>query len=570
MRYRALAPLLEAAGCDVIVPARWVDNAIRVGDRSLPAVVMPWIEGIPLNSAVESMLDRPQDLVELAQTWLAALTEMADAGLSHGDLQCGNVLIDDYGAVNLVDLDGFYLPSMAKSPAEFGHADFQHPRRTARDWGPDMDAFSGLVIFLGLRATAADPTLWSFHSGENLILGRDDYRCPGEAPIWAQLRQNSDPVVRRLVQLLAQYCEEETPPTMNEVLHNLRDEPGTLDNHPEEATELDPIRKPLDQPESATNTDANTAIVPLSEVPRLSQRIGSWFGQNSIVTGLTAGLICALLIIGIFAAIGSTAPAVVRAPLLVALAGSLLTAGLAGIPRFTMGAWRSGAKRALGGAAFGAILSLASLGVFEIFARRSFAAGPAPVFAVVTAWTVCALSIGISSGIVRRSGRAVISGLIGGVAGGVLGGFIHWTSGPNFVGDETINLELDVLAPATAIAIGLACAAIGLSIGLVDRVRRRCWLTVIEGSLRGREVILDRPETTIGTADSATLRLAGNSGSEPTHAMVLGHGSGFTLRCHGRVEVNGDVWTSADPRPLNDGDVLRIGGSFIRFDHRDG
>lgn len=221
-RYRAVAALLRRAGCAAVVPARWVESAVEVGGLRWPAVVMPWAPGVPLDTAVATLLDRPDELQRLAGTWLETARSLAAAGLAHGDLQCGNVLVDGPGAVHLVDLDGFHLPEVGRPPPEFGHPDFQHPRRSARDWGPDMDGFSVLVVLLGLRALAADPDLWRFHSEENLVLSRADFARPGRTPIWARLRTCADPEVVRLTEALACACRAPVPPSTHEVLALLR------------------------------------------------------------------------------------------------------------------------------------------------------------------------------------------------------------------------------------------------------------------------------------------------------------------------------------------------------------
>ena len=52
----------------------------------------------------------------------------------------------------------FYVPSLPVGQgAELGHKHFQHPKRSAADFGPEMDRFSFIVIDLSLRAIAHDP-----------------------------------------------------------------------------------------------------------------------------------------------------------------------------------------------------------------------------------------------------------------------------------------------------------------------------------------------------------------------------------------------------------------------------
>ncbi|MGI5126007.1 protein kinase domain-containing protein [Pseudonocardia sp. CA-107938] len=559
-RYRALAAVLERSDCDAVVPARWAESALQVGDRRWPAVVMPWVPGTPLGAAVEDLLDQPDQLRAMSETWLETVSALASAGLAHGDLQCGNVLVDDAGGMHLVDHDGFFLPGLGP-PAELGHPDFQHPRRSAGDWGPGMDGFSILVIHLGLRALAADRDLWRFNSAENLILSREDFVRPDGTPIWARLRGSTDPEVVRLTDLLARVCAAPTPPRTPEILGQLR------------PAALPPAPPALAPPPVAPGTDRwwseGTAVqIPDAPAP-VRERSGNWMARNTVLAGLTAGLLSAVLVILIQLVLGSAVPPQAAAPVLVLSAGALLTAGLAGVPRATMGAWGSAAKLALGGAALGGALSAVGLGIYTLLTYQTVTDGRADGM-LVLAWLVVATSIGVAAGILRGSGRAVVSGVVGGLVGGFVSGLVHLASGPMYVGPgKFVYLEIDVTAPLTVLAIVIACAVMGLAIGIVDRLRRRSWLTVIEGGLRGRELILDRRETHIGTAGSAALRIVGDPGVAPHHAVLVGQDDRYVVICRAAADVNGRRVTSPAPIPLTSGDVLRIGGSFIRFEQRD-
>ena len=565
-RYRALAAVLERSGCDAVVPARWVESAIQVGDRRWPAVVMPWVQGAPLNVVVEDVLDRPDQLRALSETWLDTVSALAAAGLAHGDLQCGNVLVDGAGAMHLVDHDGFHLPGLGP-PAEFGHPDFQHPIRSARDWGPGMDGFSILVVHLGLRALATDRDLWRFNSAENLILSREDFARPGGTPIWARLRASADPEVARLTDLLARVCSAPTPPRTPDILGQLR--PAA-----QRPTPPPPVASTVGPPPPASGTDRwwvdETAVqIPATAPPPVRVRSGNWMARNAVLAGLTAGVLSAVLVILIQLVLGALVPPQAAAPVLVLSAGALLTAGLAAVPRATMGAWGSAGKLALGGAALGGALSSVGLGLYTLLTYQVITDGKAD-FMLVIAWLVVATSIGIAAGILRGSGRAVVSGIVGGIVGGLVSGLVHLASAPVYVGPgKFVYLEIDMLAPLTALAIVIACAVMGLAIGIVDRLRRQSWLTVIEGGLRGRELILDRRETHIGTAGSAALRLTDDPGVAPDHAVLVGQDGRYALFCRAAVDVNGRRVTSPAPVVLSSGDVLRVGGSFIRFEQRE-
>lgn len=210
-RYRALAAHRHAKPVDhgsPLVEAEWVEHGIRLSDRWWPVVLMPWIEGRLLDEAVASVRDDPAALCHLAGNWRIALAQLTSSHICHGDLQHGNVLVDDDLRVVLVDLDAVWVPFAAHlAPAEFGHRNYQHPHRDISHWGPDADSFSALVILLSMRALAADPGLWDIgRAGENLLFTREDLLSPGGTKIWKGLQRSPDPTVRRLTERLAQLC----------------------------------------------------------------------------------------------------------------------------------------------------------------------------------------------------------------------------------------------------------------------------------------------------------------------------------------------------------------------------
>ena len=214
LRYRALARHLEQQPCQDLVAARWVDGAISVNGQPWPAVAMPWVPGLPLNLAIEDLLTQPDRLRQLAEEWLDVLDRLRAAQIGHGDLQNGNVLVDDDLNMRLVDLDGVWIPYLeGEIPAEIGHPNFQHPHRTESDWGPDVDTFPGFVIYLSIRAVAADPSLWVFYNGENLIFNAPDLASPGGAEVWQRVMQSPDPDVKRLSSVLIEWCSASTLPT---------------------------------------------------------------------------------------------------------------------------------------------------------------------------------------------------------------------------------------------------------------------------------------------------------------------------------------------------------------------
>src|SRR5438477_81764 len=93
------------------------------------------VQGPTLNEFVRGALDRPATLEALGQLWLRLAVRLREAGLAHGDLQHGNVLLVPGSTpqslkLKLIDYDGMWVPALAGRPSgEVGHANYQHPQR---------------------------------------------------------------------------------------------------------------------------------------------------------------------------------------------------------------------------------------------------------------------------------------------------------------------------------------------------------------------------------------------------------------------------------------------------------
>jgi hypothetical protein len=98
--------------------------------------------------------------------------------------------------VTLVDYDGLYVPEFDGGEApELGLPNYQHPRRTAAQYGPGVDRFPLLVLCTGLYALAADPALWERFNPvdtESFLFTRDDFLYPEDSALVASVRECGD------------------------------------------------------------------------------------------------------------------------------------------------------------------------------------------------------------------------------------------------------------------------------------------------------------------------------------------------------------------------------------------
>lgn len=170
-------------------------------NRWVPVLKMTWVNGTRLIPWLEDRLGDAAALRRMAQEFTNVVGALERAGIAHGDLQHGNIIVVAGDRIRLVDYDGMYVPALKgfRMP-ECGVPHYQPPDRGERGYfGPAADRFSARVIRLGIRAVAADPGLWDrLHEtdGEYLILRDTDFAEPGRSEALRLLQASDDPWVR--------------------------------------------------------------------------------------------------------------------------------------------------------------------------------------------------------------------------------------------------------------------------------------------------------------------------------------------------------------------------------------
>ncbi len=164
-------------------------NELLIRGQRYPVIKMDWIDGASLDRYVQENLSKPETLRFVSEQWTSLVNELERAGIAHGDLQHGNILIDSTG-LRLVDLDSLYVPEMkGMYSCENGHPAYQHPKRSALFFNDKLDRFSSLVIYASLMGLATNPALWSQFHDDNLILKRQDYLDPYSSKLLKALRE---------------------------------------------------------------------------------------------------------------------------------------------------------------------------------------------------------------------------------------------------------------------------------------------------------------------------------------------------------------------------------------------
>ena len=117
-RYREVSRHLDQARLPFAVECKYLEQGILIRGHWYPILKMRWVQGYALNEFVKRGVDKPDVLNALAQIWLRMVRELRQAGIAHGDLQHGNVLLvvnPQTGAVGpkLIDYDGMWVPALA-------------------------------------------------------------------------------------------------------------------------------------------------------------------------------------------------------------------------------------------------------------------------------------------------------------------------------------------------------------------------------------------------------------------------------------------------------------------------
>jgi Inner membrane component of T3SS, cytoplasmic domain len=144
--------------------------------------------------------------------------------------------------------------------------------------------------------------------------------------------------------------------------------------------------------------------------------------------------------------------------------------------------------------------------------------------------------------------------VLGGVLGAGIGGVLF----------DPIAMGTGGPSAALSRAVGFAILglATGAMMGVVESALKDRWLYVTSGPLAGKQFILYKPQTSIGSDQQSDIYLFKDPAILPSHAVLMANGSRMTLRANGPVFVSGAPVSS---RVLIDSDLVQIGRYTFRY-----
>lgn len=180
------------------------------------------------------------------------------------------------------------------------------------------------------------------------------------------------------------------------------------------------------------------------------------------------------------------------------------------------------------------------------------------IIARVVTWAVVGLFLTLAPGLVMRNAKKLLIGAIGGVVGGVVGGLLFDPVGSLFESD-TLSRLIGLCAIGTVA---------GLASGLIENAAKSGWLKVTAGLIAGKQFILYRNPTFIGSSPDNQIYLFKDQNVGRRHAAIHIVQGGYELE-----DLPLGVATMVNGRPitrtrLRNGDQVQVGATRFVFQEK--
>jgi len=181
---------------------------------------------------------------------------------------------------------------------------------------------------------------------------------------------------------------------------------------------------------------------------------------------------------------------------------------------------------------------------------------PAAWVARALAWMVIGGAGGGVYGIIGQSMKRTGYGVLGGAVGAGLGGLIF----------DPIAFATHGGATSRAVGFSLLGLATGVAMGLVESALKDRWLYVTAGPLAGKQFILYKPQTAMGSSQSCDIYLFKDAEILPHHAVLQLKGSRVHLVASGPAYVSGQPVRGT--RVLESGAAIQLGRYGFKYQER--
>ena len=181
--YRQIMEEMRYVRSPYFLNLQYIERGIWAGDydwdECFPVVLMPWVEGEPLDQHIIRLArTNPERLHLVAYEFSVMASWLVNQPFAHGDIKPDNILVRADGSMVLVDYDGLFVPSMLGAPSrEAGTPAFRHPNRPTMPFDERIDDFPLASINLSLYLIALKPgLLQKYGAKDRLLFTETDYQ----------------------------------------------------------------------------------------------------------------------------------------------------------------------------------------------------------------------------------------------------------------------------------------------------------------------------------------------------------------------------------------------------------
>jgi hypothetical protein len=162
------------------------------------------------------------------------------------------------------------------------------------------------------------------------------------------------------------------------------------------------------------------------------------------------------------------------------------------------------------------------------------------------AWMAFGVSGGLVYGIVGKSTKKCLYGVLGGLVGAGIGGFLF----------DPIGIIIGGAEVSRMVGLSIFGASTGIAIGFVESALKDRWFYVSAGPLAGKQFILYKPVTSLGSLQANDIYLFKDPSIQPLHASIEIRGAQTILLATGPTYIGGQPVAQ---QVLRSGDVVQIG-----------
>lgn len=211
-RYFAISKYLTKSKLPYFADFIYDEKGLLVNGELTDTIRMEWLDGILLKEYIEKNLNDKPKLEKLANDFLTMSKTLRENKISHGDLQEGNIIVDDSGKIRLIDYDSVCIPEIeGQSELVTGLKGYQHPSRFKNSKASlKADYFSELIIYLSIVSIAAKPELWAKYQVKDtcyLLFSETDFEKIESSQIYHDLIGTSL-LIDKLLIVLKKYTDE--------------------------------------------------------------------------------------------------------------------------------------------------------------------------------------------------------------------------------------------------------------------------------------------------------------------------------------------------------------------------